>query len=347
VPLFSKVKIPRAPSSKVGMNRPESIETLTSTSREAHKTRQLVLSRSPSNLFLLSRRLQWSRTRKSTPLLQLVLRCEWQKVLIRASLFPNEILQQSRCVWYGVEWDVLPIHIACALDPPVIVIEKLLSISSTTDDVTTAARTMTRTRRKLKYSKASAHQTLKVSQKLHSLIKMPLSWRRTTSTDGEVVLAPTSDESSDEPSPITGAKEFWHSSDGWLPIHLACLFRASPGVLKQLIQVHPTSVTTWIGASMGPMHLLTVGWSIPTPNPLVMTKEIRPWRMEEALQILVAADPDSTYLPSRNHGLTPLQYLDCAMEDGAQKSSCRNMLGAEYTKTRSEEDEQSAIASFE
>jgi hypothetical protein len=344
VSFFSKVTISRAQSSKVGMETAASTDTWTSASPEGQSPLPLSILKGP---FFLSRRLQWSRTTRSTPLFQLVLRCEWQKVLIRASLFPEEILQQSRCIWYGVEWNVLPIHIACALNPPEMVVDKLLSISSSSDDSTTAARTMTRSRRKLKYSKTSVHQTARMAQQLHSYMRMPLFWLRPTTTDGGVVLAPTIDESSHETLPTMTAKDIWESSDGWLPIHLACLFRASPGVLKLLIQAHPASVTTWMGAGMGPLHLLTVGWDIPSPNPLNISKGDNLWKMEEALKILVLADPDSIYLPSRCHGLTPLQYLDRAMKDGAQKASCRNMLGAEYAKTPSEQEEQSAIASFE
>lgn len=67
-------------------------------------------------------------TRKSSSsiLLQLIARREWQKVLIRVSLFPAEVAQTQTMSWYGVEWSLLPLHLACALQPPPQVVAMLL-----------------------------------------------------------------------------------------------------------------------------------------------------------------------------------------------------------------------------
>lgn len=59
-------------------------------------------------------------------LLHLISRREWQKVLIRVTLFPAEVTQRQKMTWYGVQWSLLPLHLACALQPPSEVIAMLL-----------------------------------------------------------------------------------------------------------------------------------------------------------------------------------------------------------------------------
>ena len=84
-------------------------------------------------------------------MLQLISRQEWQKVLIRATLFPAEIAQRQKMTWYGVEWSLLPLHLACALQPPPPVIAMLLHFHSDTahDRMTRSRPTIKRRWRRL------------------------------------------------------------------------------------------------------------------------------------------------------------------------------------------------------
>lgn len=74
--------------------------------------------------------LQKATTRgSSSPLHQLILLKDWQRVLCRISLFPNEIHQFSTLRIdenHGVQ--VLPLHLACSLDPPPAVVQLMLQV---------------------------------------------------------------------------------------------------------------------------------------------------------------------------------------------------------------------------
>jgi hypothetical protein len=66
---------------------------------------------------------------KATTLHQLILLQDWQRVLIRAKLFPSELKKYSNFqVNANQSVRVLPLHLACALDPPVLVVELLLEL---------------------------------------------------------------------------------------------------------------------------------------------------------------------------------------------------------------------------
>ena len=71
-----------------------------------------------------------------TVLMQLVLLQDWQRVLIRARLFGNEV--SKTCIvklFEGKKFRVLPLHVACALDPPPQVVEALLVQGVTTSSL--------------------------------------------------------------------------------------------------------------------------------------------------------------------------------------------------------------------
>ena len=76
-------------------------------------------------------RYRWRR-RKScgTSLMQLILQRNWQQVLIRAALVPEERRWSQVMEWDGIAWHVNALHLACALDPPIQVIQQLLETES-------------------------------------------------------------------------------------------------------------------------------------------------------------------------------------------------------------------------
>jgi len=50
----------------------------------------------------------------------------WQQVLVRAVTNPSEIHEARVMELYGVYWELLPVHLACALKPPIQVVQALL-----------------------------------------------------------------------------------------------------------------------------------------------------------------------------------------------------------------------------
>ena len=74
-------------------------------------------------LFLFKRGRREPRT-----LVQLILRSDWQRVLVRAKLFPHEIEQPVSIQLYDLTLRLLPLHLICALDPPVAVVTLFLKL---------------------------------------------------------------------------------------------------------------------------------------------------------------------------------------------------------------------------
>ena len=73
--------------------------------------------------FLLS-----SSRREPQKLLSLILLQDWQKVLVRAKLYPHEIAMQISMQLYDLPLRLFPLHLACALDPPVAVVSLFLKL---------------------------------------------------------------------------------------------------------------------------------------------------------------------------------------------------------------------------
>jgi hypothetical protein len=67
--------------------------------------------------------------REPRTMVQLILRQDWQKVLVRAKLFPHEIAQHVTMELYDLKLRLLPLHLACALDPPVAVVTLFLKLN--------------------------------------------------------------------------------------------------------------------------------------------------------------------------------------------------------------------------
>jgi hypothetical protein len=66
--------------------------------------------------------------REPHTLMQLILRQDWQKVLVRAKLFPHEIKQTMTIQLYDLPLRLLPLHLVCALDPPQAVVSLFLKV---------------------------------------------------------------------------------------------------------------------------------------------------------------------------------------------------------------------------
>ena len=68
-----------------------------------------------------------AQQKKASPLQKLILLQDWQRVLCRVQLYPEELQEYIRFRVDGkVQLKVLPLHLVCALDPPLPVIESFL-----------------------------------------------------------------------------------------------------------------------------------------------------------------------------------------------------------------------------
>lgn len=314
----------------------------------------------------------------STSLLQLVARRDWQMVLIRASLFPSEIHQMRRFAWDGVEeWNLLPLHLACALDPPALVIEKLLYGSNKNNDkddvhaaCVTATMTMTKRRRRRTHGKSNQwfirrrhrhrfmdgdtdrHHDLDISTTedssatpsrityLHASTSSSQRLFERNSSSTRIIESVEDDEKQQLPdSPSALASNCrdppWSEADALLPLHVACLYRASPAVIQHLCQAHPAGARCWAWGGRLPIHMLS---SQPLDQedqwvpPIATTAAAHPrhcddWRLADALQHLVTAYPESVSIPSRTTNRTPLESIEEMMDDGITKRMCLRVLG--------------------
>ena len=364
-----------------------------------------------------------NRNSSRSSLFQLVARRDWQMVLIRASLFPSEIRQSHRFAWDGVEeWNVLPLHLACALDPPALVIEKLLcgskknnSKNNDKDDATTTCVTATMTmtkrsrhrshgksrssiirRRRLRRNAGGDHdrrrdvdvttteESSSIPRRFADLQASPssslqlLEQKGSSSSSSSRAVQPLDNDekhrSPDSRSALAsnGRNTPWAEADSLLPLHVACLYRASPAVIQHLCQAHPAGARCWAWGGRLPIHMLAsqlidkhsaaddddesngkhdhgvappvatatvLGLSAPPPTP---TRRCDDWRLADALQHLVDVYPESVSVPSRTTNRTPLELIEEMMDDGINKRMCLRVLGREVEEeedTLSVEDE--------
>jgi hypothetical protein len=87
----------------------------------------------------------------ASTLVQLILLQDWQRVLIRATLFPKEIHKSCVIKLYGIRWKVLPLHLACALHPPPKVVSVLSVGATATIPIQRASSTTRRRVRKWQF----------------------------------------------------------------------------------------------------------------------------------------------------------------------------------------------------
>jgi hypothetical protein len=342
-------------------------------------------------------------------LLQLILLQDWQRVLIRCSLFPHEITQPAFMAIHGLDWKLLPLHLACALNPPPAVVKVLLNFYPNAATLPLERRWKTKPR----FSSWVARMRKRVDDDRIELLGTD--WqendyycnddpsvvsRMTTNggarmtknhlytTQGSLVSLEQSigDASVNESSccdnkTLDGAslgsfldkqrivlqlspsggilpmqmpnalsketastsetsgldlprKELLHeaSSSALLPIHIACLYQASPSVIQLLLEEHSMGGLSPV-VGMLPVHLVAARWILeplllPTP-PFSFPESAS---MESAtsiaqlLQLLIQALPETLVARSAHHAMTPTEYVEETMADGAVKDVCLKLL---------------------
>jgi hypothetical protein len=118
-------------------------------------------------------------------------------------------------------------------------------------------------------------------------------------------------------------------ADDFLPIHIACLYRASPAVIALLIKCHPEGVEHKNKWGMLPIHVVCSNYSLCTPAIMAsklendfdtkaylnnlysesMEGDEKPWEITEVVNMLVKAFPPCVHIPSDNiEWYTPLEY---------------------------------------
>jgi len=92
---------------------------------------------------------------------------------------------------------------------------------------------------------------------------------------------------------------------------------------------------------MLPVHMVCAGWQLqpfvsplpPPPSsngppllPYHCHHERHPSRLKEVLKVLCQVLPESGRIRSGNHGMTPVQYITKAMDEGEIKEECLALL---------------------
>jgi hypothetical protein len=133
----------------------------------------------------------------------------------------------------------------------------------------------------------------------------------------------------------------------FLALHIACLYSASSEVLSVLLEAYPMAALYDV-VGMLPIHFIAAGWSIPPllpPPPSIVLQQLNestpingigtagtkgPMECLKALQHVV---PDSVRIRSGNHGMTPEEYIQECMYEGAYKESCLRLLHQDLSET--------------
>ena len=118
-----------------------------------------------------------------------------------------------------------------------------------------------------------------------------------------------------------------------MPLHIACLFEASPEALQVLVQTYPLAALADI-LGMLPIHWVAAGWTLPPLQPppiLCVPRDAKPGPMA-ALLVLRKAFPECIHIRSGNHGMLGTDYIQECMEDSEYKRMCLRVLsdGIDY-----------------
>eukprot|EP00977_Amphora_coffeiformis_P029641 scaffold42088_cov191-Amphora_coffeaeformis.AAC.2 len=336
----------------------------------------------------------------------LVLRQDWQKVLIRLHLYPSECQQVWNIDVYGIpepRHTLTPssIHsLVCALDPPAAVVQQCLKCFP--DAATLSIRVVPtisrrwglgrswkawRARRRgafpvfededeslcasieqrqllLPYVEddddddawSANSRSSSSSSSSKSSLSTNHSHGGSKHTQKSVILQ-LSPSGGLAPLPVNTSNETDSTSDSskssvyrvkwdlkplWkqvadrgmlMPLHIACLFQASPETLEVLVETYPLAALADI-LGMLPIHWVAAGWSLPPlePPPVqCVPRDAKPGPMP-ALHVLRKALPECIHIRSGNHGMLAANYIQECMEDSQYKRLCLRVLsdGIDY-----------------
>jgi hypothetical protein len=136
-------------------------------------------------------------------------------------------------------------------------------------------------------------------------------------------------------------------ADEFLPLHIACLFKASPPVIELLLKAYPQGVQTKNKWGMLPIHIICANISMSSPkiaskkavddftakrylNNLyanTMSDKEDTWEIDKVVEILVDFFPQCLNVSSDNvEWLTPIEYVGRNFERGLEREKLLNLL---------------------
>ncbi len=333
---------------------------------------------------------------KPSKLVDLLVDKDWQSVINRCTTHPKEIYISQKVRLYGVDRKILPIHIACAMRPPVEIISVLLRPDQITNMSTVKTPMKNFKKKSLRKGKTtetvptmscpqqlilrsastasekdSAHEASPVTSKTaplspsndnavvedntsHSSFHDDSSnfglfpdkenhhYALQITPSGEVKQISPSGKSNRSRLDLATESPFVHASlshdeqpsaqsalaDDFLPIHIACLYRASPEVIELLIRCYPEGLEIKNKWGMLPIHVVCSNLSLEPPGITAgkladnfTTKDYlnnlysesmdsgEKWDMTRVVEMLVASCPQCVSMPSDNiEWFTPLEY---------------------------------------
>ena len=380
---------------------------------------------------------------KPSHLVDLIVNKDWQKLLISLSSPSNnhqkEVFMTHKVRLYGVDRKVLPLHLACAMNPPLEVIEGLLKIDKNLNTVKTPMKSYKK--KMLSLSKGSSGSNssnsgsgtiMHKSVSSSSLVQLPdaqcmtptteplssfdasdighddLQLQHSLSSDSmntdvedknstnnnnnfffaegnhnnkhrneyfALQLTPTGEVKqispngkccqsiNDTDSPFVYASnttDFILSpgedkkrgksnlAEGFLPLHIACLFKASSQVIQLLIQSYPQALRAKNNWGMLPIHIVCANISLEAPKiaskkavdeftarrylnnlyaDTISDNHIIVWEKDKIVEILIDGFPDSLNITSDNvEWSTPIEYVEKRFEKGHERECLLALL---------------------
>mmetsp|Transcript_17128 Transcript_17128/g.20907 ORF Transcript_17128/g.20907 Transcript_17128/m.20907 type:complete len:616 (-) Transcript_17128:217-2064(-) len=360
---------------------------------------------------------------KSSSLVDLIVNRDWQKLIIATTTHQKEIFVTHKVRLFGVDRKVLPLHLACAMCPPVEAIEALLRCDKSFFTVRTPMKNHKKKGNRVSHSNIHNHaapipipptrqesyRTSQTSQhssseKEDSHDSPPIALTPTTEplssfdascdgsdsdslsvpaisaeTSGNVFfsekkrdfalqLTPSGDirqisssgqycmypsDSAESPFVYVTQSEEEKTNyqsrlaDDFLPLHIACLFKASPAVIDLLIKAYPEGVEKKNKWGMLPIHIICANLAMEPPkiaakkavddftarrhlNNLyadTISERNDVWGIESIIELLVDAFPPSLNTSSDNiEWLTPIEYLGRNFPFGHEREHLLNLL---------------------
>jgi len=282
-----------------------------------------------------------SRNAKATTLFQLVWWKDWQRVLIRATLFPKEVKKPCTVTLYGVYWNLVPLHLAVALKAPAPVIRALCTPQIAALPV----------KYKKSWSRIKRHSTKEFSKiwdQDQSMQSIPQERYRADSLisreqsigdeslhdflDQSQVVLQLSASGSVLPIKTRPLLMEWQQivrsaqeSDSLLPIHLACLYDAPVDALEIVIQAFSLGSTLPFMGLL-PVHILALAPRLdPVVDPSSNLESSSLYDRVEAFELLCCDHPEVCTSKSILHGMTVEEYMKEVLE-GDEKHDCLQWL---------------------
>jgi len=260
---------------------------------------------------------------------------------------------------------LLPIHLACALQPPKEVVEKLLYFHTDTASILMVRRTVKKKslnriprfrRKKDPYPTQQANQGSGILHDVSppfsaesSICDSSAGFKSELKGDelGDTFSVSTEGSIRDraahlcgKPEPVAIARNgapsmnwdllsLLKEANHFFPLHIACLYRASPAVLQALIHAFPGGARAPTSAwGMLPIHICAAGVALAPPISLAtaLIPLVEEWDVLASLELLAKVYPEGLVKASVTNGMTPKDYIEETMEEGPYRRMCLDVV---------------------